>query len=68
MNVTKAWYTSRTIWASLVTVVLAVGGMVGLPVAGIEAGPLADAILQSLSAVAGVVAILGRMNARARIG
>jgi hypothetical protein len=68
MDVTKPWYLSRTIWASLVTVLLAAAGLAGLPVAGIDGGALTDAVVQALSAVAGIVAILGRLNARTRIG
>jgi hypothetical protein len=68
MDVTKPWYLSRTIWASLVTVMLAAAGLAGMPVAGIDGGALTDAVVQALTAIAGIFAILGRLNARARIG
>jgi hypothetical protein len=68
MDDAKPWYLSRTIWASLVTVLLAVAGMAGLPVAVVDGGALAEAIVQALTAVLGVVAILGRLNATRRIG
>lgn len=67
MDGAKPWYLSRTIWASLVTVLLAFAGMLGLPVDELDGAALSDAIVQAVMAVAGVVAILGRLNARARI-
>jgi hypothetical protein len=68
MDASKPWYLSRTIWASLVTVGLAVAGMAGLPVAEVDGGELAEAVVQALTAVLGVVAIVGRLNATRRIG
>lgn len=68
MDDAKPWYLSRTIWASLVTVLLAVAGMTGLPVTAVDGGALAEAIVQALTAILGVVAILGRLNATRRIG
>ena len=68
MDGNKPWYLSRTIWASLVTVLLAVAGAAGAPVAGIDDAALADAIVQALTAVCGIVAIVGRLAATARIG
>ncbi|MBX3531659.1 MAG: hypothetical protein KF849_13710 [Rhizobiaceae bacterium] len=68
MDDAKPWYLSRTIWASLITVLLAVAGIVGVPVAAVDGGALADAIVQAVTAILGVVAILGRLNATRRIG
>ncbi len=67
MSVIKPWYTSRTIWASAVTVLLAVGGFFGLPIAQVDGGALTEAVIQTVTAVAGIVAILGRLNATTRI-
>ena len=36
MTDTKPWYLSRTIWASLITIVTAAAGIFGVPVAGID--------------------------------
>lgn len=68
MDDTKPWYLSRTIWASLVTVVTAAAGLIGVPVAGIDNQALTDAILQAVSAISGLVAIFGRLSATDKIG
>lgn len=68
MAETKPWYLSRTIWASLVTVASAAGGLLGLPVGEIDNQALAETLLQTITAVSGLVAILGRVSATSRIG
>lgn len=67
MNEAKPWYLSKTIWASLVTVASAVAGMGGLPVVDLDTSALADSLLQAVTAISGVVAIFGRLSARAQI-
>lgn len=68
MEIFKPWYLSRTIWASAVAVAATLAGAVGFAIDGADAAALPDAILQAVAAVAGVVAILGRLAARNRIG
>lgn len=68
MTASKPWYLSRTILASFVTVAAALAGLGGLPQADAEASALADSLLQALSGISGLVAILGRMRATERIG
>ncbi len=68
MNESKPWYLSRTIWASLVTVFLALAGIMHLPVEGVDGAALTDALIQAVTAVAGIAAIFGRLSARDRIG
>lgn len=68
MNTEKPWYLSRTIWASLITVATAVAGLTGLPVDGIDNAALTETLLQAITAIAGIVAVLGRISARDRIG
>ena len=68
MNDIKPWYFSRTIWASLVTVLLAGGNLAGLRLDGIDEGALTDTLMQVATAIAGTVAIAGRFAARSRIG
>ena len=65
---TKPWYHSRTIWASLVAIVLSVAGMLGVSTAAINSGELTDALLQISTALAALVAIFGRLSAKSRIG
>jgi len=68
MTDSKPWYLSRTIWASLVTIVTAAAGIVGVPVAGLDNAALTDTLLQAITAISGLVAIFGRLGANSRIG
>ena len=68
MTDSKPWYLSRTIWASLITIVTAAGGILGVPVAGIDNSALTDTLLQAITAISGLVAIFGRLGANSRIG
>lgn len=64
----KPWYLSRTIWASLVVVAATVAGLFGYAVGDADADTLTETILEAVTAVAALVAIIGRIAARARIG
>jgi hypothetical protein len=68
MNTLKPWYMSRTIWASLVAVAASIGGLFGFAVEDADTEALAEAVMQTIVAVAALVAILGRLGARERIG
>lgn len=68
MTSAKSWYLSRTIWASLITIASALAGMIGVPLEDADNAALTDAVLQAITAVSGLVAILGRISARNRIG
>jgi hypothetical protein len=67
MTETKPWYLSRTIWASLITIVTASAGILGVPVGGIDNSALTDTLLQAITAASGLVAIFGRLGASSRI-
>lgn len=67
MTTIKPWYLSKTIWAALVTILTSIAGLIGLPVALIDNGALADAIIQGITAIMGMIAIFGRVNAREKI-
>lgn len=67
MDDIKPWYLSRTIWASIVSLVVAVLGLLGYTVDLASQSALTDAIFQAVIAFAGVVAIWGRLSARNRI-
>ncbi len=64
----KPWYLSRTIWASLITILTAAAAILGVPVAGIDNAALTDTLLQAITAISGLVAIFGRLGANSRIG
>jgi hypothetical protein len=68
MTDSKPWYLSRTIWASLITIVTAAAGIAGVPLAGIDNSALTDTLLQAITAISGLVAIFGRLGANSRIG
>lgn len=63
----KPWYLSRTIWASIISILAAGAGFAGISTEAIDRGLLTDSILQVITAVSGVVAILGRVSATASI-
>lgn len=67
MTTTKPWYLSRTIWASIVTVLTGAAGLAGLSVDGADGQTLTDAVLQLVAAASGLVAIVGRLSAKDRI-
>lgn len=67
MEQSKPWHHSRTIWASIVTVVAIVGAAFGLPVDDLEQQILVDALLQAAAAVGAISAIIGRLAARSKI-
>ncbi len=68
MTASKPWYLSRTIWASIVTVLSGTAGIAGLPIDGLDGQALTDTLLQAISAVSGLVAIFGRLSAKHKIG
>ena len=68
MTTAKPWYLSRTIWASIVAVMSGGAGFLGIPIGGVDDAALTDAVLQAVTAVGGLVAILGRLGAKDRIG
>lgn len=68
MTTTKPWYLSRTIWASAVTVLIGAAGLGGLPIDGIDGSSLTDTLLQAVTAFSGLIAIVGRLWAKQRIG
>lgn len=68
MTDSKPWYLSRTVWAAIVTIVAAVLGLFGLPLDDLDQVATAEALLQAATAIAGVVALLGRLVATTRIG
>lgn len=68
MTVSKPWYLSRTIWASIVAVLAGAASLTGLPLDGLDNSALTDTLLQAIAAISGLVAIFGRLSAKHRIG
>ncbi len=67
MNLVKPWYLSKTILASIITIVMSMGGLFGLPTGLIDNAALADTIMQAVTALMGLVAIFGRLSAVRKI-
>lgn len=67
MNDTKPWYLSRTVWASVVGILLSLAGLVGVSVEMVNPEGLTDALLQAAAAIAGIVAVIGRLAATRKI-
>lgn len=68
MIATKPWYLSRTIWASIVTILTGTAGLTGVPLDGLDGSALTDTLLQAVSAISGLIAVFGRLSAKERIG
>ncbi|KQZ12966.1 MULTISPECIES: hypothetical protein [unclassified Mesorhizobium] len=68
MATSKPWYLSRTIWASIITILTGTAGLTGIPVDGIDSSAFTDTVLQAVSAISGLVAVFGRLSAKERIG
>ena len=63
MDAIKPWYLSRTIWASIVTIAMSLAGLLGFSTAGIDSSSLTDTLLQAISGIAGIAAIIARLFA-----
>lgn len=68
MTTIKPWYLSRTIWASIVTILTGTAGLTGVPLDGLDGSVLTDTLLQAVSAISGLIAVFGRLSAKERIG
>ncbi len=67
MNNTKPWYTSKTIWGSLVAVTAAMASVFGLEIESQTQIVLTEAILQGVTIVASLFAVFGRLGAKSII-
>ena len=63
MTNSKPWYLSKTIWASIVTILLSVGGMFGAPSNLVDPKSVAEIVVQLVTALAGLTAVFGRLSA-----
>ena len=63
---TKKWYASKTIWASLVVVVVALLSMLGrkeeAAVISEQSEGIADWVMQLVTLIAGAMAFIGRIT------
>ncbi|PSM18140.1 MULTISPECIES: hypothetical protein [Nitratireductor] len=68
MTATKPWYMSRTVWASLITVLTGTAGLLGVPVGALDNAALTETVLETVTAISGLFALFGRLSATAKIG
>ena len=68
MESNKRWYESRTIWASIVTFGSLLASALGVQVDDADQQVLVEALLQATAAGGALVAIIGRLVAKSRIG
>jgi hypothetical protein len=68
LETSKPWYLSRTIWASMITVLAATAGLMGFFIGDADQAILTDSVLQVVTGLAGIAAIVARLSAKDRIG
>ncbi len=67
MKNVKPWYTSKTIWGSLIAMAAAVGSAFGFELDATLQQGLVDGILQIVSTAGSLLAIYGRFSATSSI-
>lgn len=65
---TKPWWQSKTLWGSIVTLGSAALGLAGLEIGEADREGLIELLSSLGAALGGIVAIVGRISARRRIG
>lgn len=69
MNDSKAWWQSKGVWGGLVAFAAAViGPLVGVSLDAIEQGEAVDIIVAATGIGGSVLAFIGRIRAKAKIG
>jgi hypothetical protein len=63
MSTEKAWYLSKTVWASIVTILLSCSSFFHISTDGIDQGAFTDTIVQFVTALSGIAALFGRVSA-----
>jgi len=64
----KPWWQSRTLWGAIVTIVSAGLGLAGLDLGDADREALTGLLTSLGAAAGGVIAIVGRITAKDRIG
>ena len=67
MDVTKAWFQSKTVWGALIAIGASLLQMVGITLAADVQADLADIAVTTAGVVGGLLAIYGRVTAEAGI-
>lgn len=64
----KPWWQSKTLWGAIVTIISAALGLAGLDLGAADRETLAELLTSLGAALGGVIAIVGRISAKNRIG
>jgi hypothetical protein len=68
MNEVKAWYQSKALWGSLVTITATGAGLAGLVITPEMQDQAVNAIVLIATGIGGVVSMVGRIKAQHKIG
>lgn len=63
MTNTKPWYTSKTIWGSLIAMIAGISSAFGLELDATTQADLLDGVLKVIAAGGSLLAIYGRLSA-----
>ena len=68
MNDTKAWYQSKSVWGSIITIGSMVAAIVGTPITPADQQMLITLTTTAAGSVGALVSLVGRLVAKDRIG
>lgn len=64
----KPWWQSKTLWGAIVTIASSILGLAGLELGEADAETLTGLLTSLGAATGGIIAIVGRLKAKSRIG
>ena len=64
----KPWWQSKTLWGAIVAIASSALGLAGLELGEADAETLTGLLTSLGAAIGGIVAIVGRLKAKSRIG
>jgi hypothetical protein len=67
MEETKPWYLSKTVWGAVVTMVIGVLALFGFGKLEGEQESITELLMQIVTVIAGIVALIGRITAKNKI-
>lgn len=64
----KPWWQSKTLWGAIVTIASSILDLAGLELGDADAEALTGLLTSLGAAIGGIIAIVGRLKAKSRIG
>ena len=68
MNETKPWYQSKSVWGSIITIASMVAAVAGSPITPEDQQSLVTLTTTAAGSVGAILALVGRLVAKDRIG